>query len=68
MGVIHSVRPYFLKLYVLVRIHVYAHIRTIIVSTCVKLTGFYFLHLLPIIYFSVTTHLCPGKKIRYATD
>jgi hypothetical protein len=51
-----------------VRIHIYAHIRTIAVSTGVKLIRFYFLHLLPTIYFSITMHRCPGKKVRYATD
>jgi hypothetical protein len=37
-----------------------AHIRTIIVLTGGKLTGFYFLHLL-----SVTTHQRQGKKVSY---
>jgi hypothetical protein len=41
-----------------VRIHLDAHIRTIVV-----LTGIYFLYLLSIIYFSVTTHLRQGKKV-----
>jgi hypothetical protein len=46
-----------------VRIHVYAYIRTIIVSTGGKLTRFYFLHLLSKTYYSVTTHLGSDKKV-----
>jgi hypothetical protein len=48
-----------------VRIRVYTHIRTIVVSTCGKLTEFYFLHLLSIIYYSVTTNIRSGKKVSY---
>jgi hypothetical protein len=32
---------------------------------CGKLTKFYFLHLLSIIYYSVTTNLRSGKKVSY---
>jgi hypothetical protein len=46
-----------------VRIRFNAHIRTIVVLTGGKLTGIYFLYLLPAIYFSVTTHLRQGKKV-----
>jgi hypothetical protein len=48
-----------------VRIHVDAHIRTIIVLTGAKLTGFYFLHLLYAIYYFVMTHLQKGKKVSF---
>jgi hypothetical protein len=48
-----------------VRIHLYAHIRTIVVSTGDKLTGFYYPHLLSVIYYSVITHLQAGKKVSY---
>jgi hypothetical protein len=48
-----------------VRIHVYAHIRTIVVSIGDKLTGFYFLHLLSKTYCAVTTNLQLGKKVSY---
>jgi hypothetical protein len=37
--------------------------RTIVVLIGGKLTGIYFLYLLPAFYFSVTTHLCQGKKV-----
>jgi hypothetical protein len=47
----------------MVRIHLDAHIRTTIVLTGGKLTGIYFLYLLSVIYFSVTTHLRQGKKV-----
>jgi hypothetical protein len=60
-GVTHHVRPYFQK--PTVRKRLVAHIRTIVVLICSKLTRIYFLHLLYAIYFSVTTHLRPGKKI-----
>jgi hypothetical protein len=40
-----------------------AHIRTIIILTGGKLTGFYFLYLLNAIYFSVMMHLRSGKKV-----
>jgi hypothetical protein len=46
-----------------VRICLDAHIRIIVVLTGGKLIRIYFLYLLHAIYFSVTTHLCPGKKI-----
>jgi hypothetical protein len=46
-----------------VRIHLDAHIRTIVVLIGGKLTGIYFLYLLSAIYFSVTMHLCQGKKV-----
>jgi hypothetical protein len=39
-----------------VRIHLEAHIRTIVVLTGGKLIEIYFLHLLYIIYYSVTMH------------
>jgi hypothetical protein len=42
-----------------------AHIRTIVVLTGGKLTGFYFPHLPFKTYYSVTTHLRPGKKVSY---
>jgi hypothetical protein len=41
------------------------YIRTIVVSTGGKLTGFYFPHLLSIIYYFVRMHLEPGKKVSY---
>jgi hypothetical protein len=40
-----------------------ARIRTIVVLTGGKLTGIYFLYLLSVIYFAVTTHLRQGKKV-----
>jgi hypothetical protein len=46
-----------------VRMSLDAHIRTIVVLTGGKLTGFYFLPLLYAIYFSVTMHLRQGKKV-----
>jgi hypothetical protein len=46
-----------------VRICFNAHIRTIVVLIGGKLTGIYFLYLLFVIYFSVTTHLHQGKKV-----
>ena len=45
------------------RIRLDAHIMTIVVLTGGKLTGIYFLYLLSVIYFSVTTHLRQGKKV-----
>jgi hypothetical protein len=51
----------------MVRKHLDAHIRTIVVLTSVKLAGFYFLHLLYVIYYSITTHLRKGKKISFLT-
>jgi hypothetical protein len=56
MGIIHRIRSYFQKS--TVRIHLDAHIRTIVVLTGGKLTGICFMYLL-----SVTTHLCQGKKV-----
>jgi hypothetical protein len=46
-----------------VRIHLDAHIRSIVVLTGGKLTGFYFLLLPYAIYYSVTMHRRKGKKI-----
>jgi hypothetical protein len=46
-----------------VRICLDAHIRTIVVLTGGKLTWIYFLYLLSVIYFFVTTHLRQGKKV-----
>jgi hypothetical protein len=48
----------------MVRIHLDAHIRTIVVLICGKLTGIYFLYLLSAIYFFVTMHIRQGKKVR----
>jgi hypothetical protein len=62
-GIIPHVRPYFQK--PTVRKHLGAHIRTIVVLTCGKLTGFYFMHLLHAICYSVTTHLRKGKKVSF---
>jgi hypothetical protein len=45
------------------RIRLDAHIRIIVVLIGGKLRGFYFLHLLYTIYYSVTTHLQQGKKV-----
>jgi hypothetical protein len=53
-GIIHHIRSYFQK--PMMMIHVDAHIRTIVVLTGDKLIGFYFLHLLSAIYFSIMTH------------
>jgi hypothetical protein len=39
------------------------HIRVVVVLTGVKLTVIYFLHLLYIFYYSVTTHIRKGKKV-----
>jgi hypothetical protein len=47
----------------MVRICFNARIRTIVVLTGGKLTEIYFLYLLLVIYFSVTTHLRQGKKV-----
>jgi hypothetical protein len=44
MGIICHIRPYFQK--PMVRKCLDAHIRTIVVLTCGKLAGFYFMHLL----------------------
>jgi hypothetical protein len=49
----------------MVRKRLDAHIRTIVVLTGGKLTGFYFLHLLYAIYYSVTMHLRKGKKVSF---
>jgi hypothetical protein len=48
---------------IVVRIRLDAHIRTKVVSTGDKLTGFYFLYLLYVIYYSVTTHLRQDQKV-----
>jgi hypothetical protein len=48
---------------IVVRIRLDAHIRTIVVLTGVKLTGFYFLYLLFAFYYSVTMHLRQGKNV-----
>jgi hypothetical protein len=40
-----------------VRIRLDAHIRTVVVLTGDKLIGFYLMHLLYAIYYSVMTHL-----------
>jgi hypothetical protein len=45
------------------RILLDVHIRTIVVLTGGKLTGFYFLPLVYVIYYSTTTHLRQGKKV-----
>jgi hypothetical protein len=60
-GAIHCVRTYFRKPTMRKRLD--AHIRTIVVLTSGKLTRIYFLHLLSVIYYSITTHLRQGKKI-----
>jgi hypothetical protein len=41
------------------------HIRTAVVLTSGKLTEFYFLHLLYIIYYSIMMHLRQGKKVSF---
>jgi hypothetical protein len=51
----------FLK--IVVRIRLDTHIKTIVVLTGGKLTGFYFLYLLSAIYFSVTTRRRKGNKV-----
>jgi hypothetical protein len=63
-GVIRLLWPYFLK--PTVRKHLDAYIRTIVVLTGGKLTGFYFRHLLYAIYNSVLTHLRQGKKVCFS--
>jgi hypothetical protein len=55
MCIIHHVWQYFQKN--MVRKHLDARIRIIVVLTCGKLTGIYFLPLLYVIYYSVTMHL-----------
>jgi hypothetical protein len=47
----------------MMRIHLDAYIRTIVVLTGSNLTGFYFLYLLYAIYYSVMTHLQQGKMV-----
>jgi hypothetical protein len=47
----------------MVRIRLDAHIRTIVVLIGGKLTGFYLLYLVYVIYYSVTTHVRQGKKV-----
>jgi hypothetical protein len=59
--VIYRVRSYFQK--PTMRIHLDAHIKTIVVLIGGKLTGIYFLYLLYTIYYFVTTHLRPDKKV-----
>jgi hypothetical protein len=54
-GIIHHVRSYFQK--PMVRIHLDAHIRIIVVLTGGKLTRFYFLYLLYATYYYVTIGL-----------
>jgi hypothetical protein len=46
-----------------VRKHVDAHLRTIVVLTGSKLTGFYFSHLLYAFYYSIMMHLHKGKNV-----
>jgi hypothetical protein len=62
-SIIHSVRSYFREHVVLK--HLYVHIRTIVVLTGGKLIGFYFLHLILIIYYSVMTHRRKGKNVSF---
>jgi hypothetical protein len=45
--------------------HLYVHIRTIVVLTGGKLIGFYFLHLILVIYYSVMTHRRKGKNVSF---
>jgi hypothetical protein len=40
-----------------------AHIRDVVVLTGGKLIVIYFLHLLSVFYYSVTTHIRKGKKV-----
>jgi hypothetical protein len=47
------------------RKHLHGHIRTILVLTGGKVTGFYFLYSLYAIYYSIMTHLGTGKKISF---
>jgi hypothetical protein len=47
------------------RIRVDADIRTIAVLTGGKLIGFYFLHLLYVIYYFVMMHLQKGQKVSF---
>jgi hypothetical protein len=47
----------------MVRKRLDAHIRTIVILTSGKITGFYFLPLLYAIYYSVTTYLRKDKKV-----
>jgi hypothetical protein len=49
----------------MVRKHLDAHIRTIIVLTNGKIIGFYLLYLLYTIYYSVTMHLRKVKNISF---
>jgi hypothetical protein len=63
MGVIHRTRSYFQK--PTVRKCLDALMRTIVVVTGGKLTGFYFLPLLYVIYYSVTMHLGQGKEVSF---
>jgi hypothetical protein len=61
LDIIHCLRPNFQKLTVRMRLD--SRIRTIVVLTGGKLTGFYFLYLFYAIYYSVTTHRQKGKKL-----
>jgi hypothetical protein len=63
MSIIRCVWPYFQK--TTVRKHLDGHIRTIVVLTGGKLTEFYFLPLLYVIYYSITTHLWQGKNVSF---
>jgi hypothetical protein len=45
--------------------HLDAHIRIIVVLTRGRLTRFYFMYLLYVIYYSRMTHLRQGKKISF---
>jgi hypothetical protein len=56
MSIFPHWRPYFQNPTVKIRLD--AHIRTIVVLKCCKMTGIYFPHLL-----SVTTQRWPGKKV-----
>jgi hypothetical protein len=49
----------------MVRKHLDAHIRTIVVLTSGKLIGFYFPDLFYAIYYFVTTHLRKCKKVSF---
>jgi hypothetical protein len=63
IGVIYRVHQYFQK--PIVRKCLDAHIRTIVVLKGVKLTGFYFMHLLFAIYYFIMMHLQQGKKVSF---
>jgi hypothetical protein len=61
IGIIHRIHQYFRK--PAMRKYLDVHIRIIVVLTGDKLTEIYFLYLLYTIYFAVTTHLRPDKKV-----